>query len=214
MSDYYKIKLVGKKELAKNITRYIFEPNEKFVFLPGNYAIMFNNKNPNTAGMSRPFTISSSPNEKNVNFTIKKVGTFTTELEKLDIGDSLDIEAPLGSLAYKPEHHGKNIIFIAGGTGITPYLSMKKYAEEENHNTNFKLFYSVKDKDELITEDANKIIISSEGKRIDEEFLKENISKEELNNSFIFVCGPPPMEKAIEKILVKLSAKKVIVEGN
>ena len=212
MSDYYKIKLLKKEVIAKNIFKFVFGSSEKFSFLPGNYVMMFNNKNEKVAGLSRPFTISSSPKKEGLEFIIKKVGRFTTELFELNEGDTLDIEAPLGKLSYKPEHYGKNIIFVVGGTGITPYISIKHFAKEENHNTNFKLFYSVKEKDELIVKDADKIIISNEGKRIDKEFLKENINEDELNNSIIFVCGPPSMENAVEESLKELGAKNILRE--
>lgn len=224
MAEYYKIKLLKIEDVAKDVKKFYFKSNEKIDFISGNYAFLFNNKNPKTAGMQRPFTMTSTPNEEIVEFIIKKVGVFTTELFNLKVGEELDIEAPHGVMTYdKEKYSDKKIIFIAGGTGITPFISMYKYVKKNNLNTNFKLFYSVKSREEIIKEIMfaeldSQIILSNEkiegygSGRIDKAYLIKNISSEELENSYIFVCGPPVMENAIEEILKEIGAKKIIRE--
>lgn len=215
MAEYYKLELVSIEDVAKEIRRFNFKPNEKFEFKPGNYVLMFNNKNSKVAGLSRPFTIVSTPDDDLISFIIKKVGVFTTELFNLKPGDTLDIEAPHGNMYFEEEI--KNIIFIAGGTGITPFICMQKHVKEKNIMINFKLFYSVKKEDEIIYKGLleqyeSMIVVSSAGKRIDELFLKENIKTSELENHDIFICGPPRMEDSIYEILKKMGAKHLHVE--
>jgi ferredoxin-NADP reductase/ferredoxin len=83
---------------------------------------------------SRPYSLVSSPNnlayyELGIK---KKEGGFVSPylLENLKIGDILEVTGPLGEFFYNPLFHGQNLVFIAGGCGITPFISMLRDISE------------------------------------------------------------------------------------
>lgn len=79
---------------------------------------------PSTQGLaeSHPFTISSAPHEPNLRFSIKACGDWTKQLHKTaKVGMTVKVEGPYGHMNYKHVNSGQ--IWIAGGIGITPFLS-------------------------------------------------------------------------------------------
>ena len=95
-----------------------------------------------------PFTISSHPLNNVLRITVKDLGDYTKEIVKLKKGDLAKIEGPFGlfSSRYAKE---KEQIWIAGGIGITPFLSLSK----DFYTNKVKLFWSVKSKEEAIYAD-------------------------------------------------------------
>jgi ferredoxin-NADP reductase len=115
-----------------------------------------------------------------------------------------------GAIAYKGEG-----IFIAGGAGVTPFISIFRFLHSKNKTGNNKLIFSNKTKADIILEEEFKKILGNNfiniladekvdgyatGK-ITDDFIKENSGG--LNKLF-YICGPPPMMDAIEKQLAGL----------
>jgi ferredoxin-NADP reductase len=106
---------------------------------------------------SRPFSIASSPNQL-VYYELgvkRKEGGFVSIylLDNLKIGDILEATEPLGDLYYNRTFHGKELVFIAGGSGITPFISMLKNIAEQNLKLKVWLFFGCLSEDDILFKD-------------------------------------------------------------
>ncbi|HEY5392120.1 MAG TPA: flavodoxin reductase, partial [Hanamia sp.] len=172
----------------------------------------------------RPFTFTCLPDNDYLEFTIKTYPSHkgvTNELLQLKKDDELILHDVFGAIAYKGEG-----VFIAGGAGVTPFISIFRYLHSKNEIANNKLIFANKTKADIILEDEfgkllgnNFINILSDEKvsgyangRITEEFIKTN---SDGINKIYYVCGPPPMMDAIEKQLANLhvSEKSIVKEA-
>ncbi len=111
---------------------------------------------------SRPFSIASSPNQLSfyeLGIRIKEGGFVSPFLvENLKVGDVLEASEPLGNLFYNPLFHGKDLVFIAGGSGITPFISMLKDISEKDIPLNIWLIFGcVTEKDILFRVELDEI---------------------------------------------------------
>jgi len=76
---------------------------------------------------SRPYSIASPPGSKYLELTVrKKTNGFVSSylLNTLKIGDELGSTGPAGSFYHEPLIDGQDLIFLAGGSGITPFMSV------------------------------------------------------------------------------------------
>ena len=94
---------------------------------------------------SRPYSLVSSPNQLSY-YELgvrKKEGGFVSPFlfENVKIGDIFEVTEPLGNLYYNPIFHGKDLIFIAGGCGITPFMSMLRDISEKRLPLNIWLIF-------------------------------------------------------------------------
>ena len=168
----------------------------------------------------RPFTFTCLPDDNYIEFTIKTYPSHksvTNELLQLKIGEELILDDVFGDITYKGEG-----IFIAGGAGVTPFISIFRHLRSKNEIGNNKLIFANKSKADIILEEEfrnllaeNFINILSDEKAegyasgfITEDFLKANIDN--LNKTF-YVCGPPPMMDAIEKMLANLHVDEKLI---
>lgn len=111
---------------------------------------------------SRPYSLVSSPNnlayyELGIK---KKEGGFVSPylLENLKVGDLLEAIGPLGEFYYNPLFHGKNLVFIAGGCGITPFISMLRDITERGLPINvWVIFGCLTEKDILFRNELEDI---------------------------------------------------------
>ncbi|MDQ4143365.1 MAG: ferredoxin reductase family protein [Actinomycetota bacterium] len=88
-----------------------------------------------------PFSITSGVGERNLRVAVKAVGDYTTAMRKLDEGAAARAEGPYGSFSYKNVHNNRQI-WVAGGIGITPFLSMARSLEPDGHEID--LFFGAK----------------------------------------------------------------------
>ena len=125
-----------------------------------------------------------------------------------------------GSISYKGEG-----VFIAGGAGVTPFISIFRYLKSKNELGDSKLIFANKTKDDIILEQEfkkllgnNFINILSEQKadgyaygQITMNFLQDNFGG---INQYFYLCGPLPMLEFVEKQLQNLNVdeKHIIKE--
>ncbi len=195
---------------------------KKLDFIPGQYCLVsfLDDKYPED---EKPFTYASSPTQKDyMELTVKKMGTFTKALHSLKVGEKLRIDGPRGESLNFDQSVKENVVFIAGGSGITPFMSSLIYAVDKNLPNNFVLFFSnrtVKDiiyreeLDEMGKRDNIKVINTltqeapedwrGEEERVDKEMIKKYVNN--LSDKLWYICGPPPMVDAMEKILIELN---------
>lgn len=216
----YIIKILEIESLSENIKKIKTEKPKNYNFVSGQHALVSINKL-ELKDKKRPFSISSSDKDDFLEFIIKiyAEGKITQQFNNLKKGDALIIGEPKGKISY----NGKGV-FIAGGTGINPFISIIKYLNKSEMKKNF-LIYLNKTQKEIILEselkklfDNNAIFILSREKKvgygyghIDKNFLKKNINN--FNQNF-YLCGPFKMIRELKQTLIELGAKqeKIISE--
>lgn len=137
--------LVKKKQEAKDIYSYVFGDKKNMSFQAGQYLEWtLPIAKTDSRGNRRYFTISSSPTEDNLMFTIKEPtprSSFKTGLDHLRQGDKILAYQLEGSFVL-PKDKNQKLAFIAGGIGITPFRSITKYLIDSNQSRNIVLLYS------------------------------------------------------------------------
>ena len=140
---------------------------------------------------------------------------------KLKKADELILHEVFGAISYKGEG-----VFIAGGAGVTPFISILRDLHEKNIIGNNILIFANKTKADILLEQEfadllgkNFINILSDEKaegyangQITEDFLKAYVND---TTQHVYVCGPPPMMEAVQKQLSSLhvSKKAITVEA-
>ena len=209
-----KIKLI--KNITHDVLQVVTEKPKNYNFTPGQATeVAINRKG--WENEKRPFTFTSLPDIDFLEFTIKTYPSqksVTNKLLQLKINDELILQDVFGTIAYKGEG-----IFIAGGAGVTPYISILRYLQTKNEIGENKLIFANKTKNDIILEHEfqkllgnNFINILSDEKvngyihgQITEDFLKANIGN---FDQYFYICGPPPMIESIEKQLENLNVDK------
>lgn len=221
MENIVKIKSI--KTVAHDVLQIQTTKPEAYSFLPGQATELSINTT-EWQSKKRPFTFTSLPEDEYLEFTIKIYPSHmgvTNELLKLKKEDELILHEVFGYITYKGEG-----IFIAGGAGVTPFISIFRHLKSINKIGNNKLIFANKTKDDIILEDEfkallgnNFINILSQEKRsgyeygqINENFIKTNLKG---TDELFYLCGPPPMMEAMEKYLLVLNVKKdrIIMEN-
>ncbi|MEW6188287.1 MAG: FAD/NAD(P)-binding protein [Thermodesulfobacteriota bacterium] len=195
------------------------EDEEKFAYHPGQFAEL------SIAGKGEiPIGIASSPTEKGfLLFTVNKVGSVTTFLHNMKVGDIMGVRGPLGNWYPLEEIKGKNLVIISGGFAFTTLRSTIVYLLDPANRGQFKditVIYGARNPGLLLymeeiaaweARDDIKVHITVDG--TDDPDWKYNIgfvpaitekkapSSEE---AFALVCGPPIMIKFTQPVLEKL----------
>lgn len=180
------------------------------------------------------FTISSSPNNKDFLTITTKIrsSTFKQALFHLLVGTPVVFYGPMGNFVLQdPE---SEYVFLIGGIGITPLLSILRFVDEEKLRIRITALISFSSRDELIGYDFLKRIDESnsnikviytvtdlksstdwtgETGRISEEMIKKDIV--DVYNSYYYIVGPPAMVNAMIEIVEKMGVgKEKIVKEN
>jgi ferredoxin-NADP reductase len=220
MNHIQKYQIQAKTRETRDVFIWRLAPREKiFAFQPGQFAMIHLLGKDGIQVGSKPYSIASSPlNKEHLEFGIKVQGEFTKAMAKLNPGGTLGISGPYGTFTYDPDVHQDAVMF-AGGIGITPLASMIRFAsfvapanriflyycnqteqdiayknildELAEKNSNFKIIYSV---DKCLT---NQWI--GETGLINEEKIKKQIA--DFQGKHFFLCGPPAFMDVVESAL-------------
>lgn len=158
---------------------------------------------------SRCFSMQSNPTDKLIRITYAIKGFFTKKMaESIHLNTNLWIKLPFGDL-FTQEHNKENAIFIAGGTGITPFLSLFTYPSFSSYN-NACLYAGFRKKE--LNQYQDEISLA---KQINPSFtvnylyqdvdgvidIARILEKSNAGSSF-FISGPPIMIKQFKKYLL------------
>ena len=177
-----------------------------------------------------PFSFASSPAEKNIiRFTIKELGDYTRCIGKVKVGEIAYIEGPYG-IFDALNSTAQELVFIAGGSGITPFLSMLRYMKDTNNTRKATLIWGIRYPHELFLKDEfeemkktnpNLVIIpvvsdddnwEGECGFIDRDRLERLVPCEDPNELIqkkdYYVCGPPLMVKIVRPALKSMGINK------
>lgn len=102
----------------------------------------------------RAYAIASSPHTlEYYDITVKRTpNPFVSAhlLDELKVGDPLWVTGPTGNFYYNPLFHGQNLVFLAGGSGITPAMSMIRDITEGGRDLSITVIYGSKTEDDII----------------------------------------------------------------
>lgn len=201
-----KLKLIDKKRQAGDVISFIFDPQQKLIWIPGQFLIYsLPHKKEDVRGIQRFFTISSAPYEKLVMLSTKiskNSSTFKKSLNSIKIGDEISAKGPDGDFVI--DNPKRNHIFIAGGIGITPFRSIILDLAHKNKPLNFTLIYSNKSAQFPFEEELNNAMKKFPHSQILKKIGMININDlSKLDKDSIFyVSGPDAMVDAMSKILL------------
>jgi ferredoxin-NADP reductase len=216
-----KARLVKKVKRAENIASYFFSVDLVPKYSAGQYIeLTIKHDNPDDRGQKRWFTVSIPPNDEYLSITTRYIpgssSSFKIALNKLGPDDIVNISAPMGDFVL-PIDQSIPLLFVAGGIGITPYLSILGYLLETREPRTISLLYSVKSKAEAINLDDYqdlltnyKLLVTGESSRLTSETILEEAGK--LKNPLIYISGPEKMVEVLGKEIVAsgIDSSKVV----
>lgn len=185
--------------------------------------------------VSRPYSIITSPKEAQENGYVeiivkeKEAGFVSKYLTRaLKKGDKMRIDVNQGDFSYNALRDKKDVLFIAGGVGVTPFISLSKDLLERKAVNSITLIYGVRNTtdilakeelDELEKQGVKVIYVMSEEPSYKGEkgFVSKDIIKKyvDIHNVTFFICGPIVMVDYVKKELkdLDIDLRKVRYEG-
>lgn len=233
-----KLKLVDKKELAKDTKAFFFEPEKKADYSPGQFFYFTipekKMKHKDPRGNTHHFTLFLSPTERDLVSLCTRMrdeSGYKNSLDEIKVGEEIEGEGPSGTFILDENEKGPHVL-LAGGIGITPFRSIIKYNVDKNlKDIDIHLIYANSVPEEIAfrkelekwakeNKNINLDMTCSRPKeskqkwpglkgRIDKKMIKKLVK--DVSTPTFWVCGPPGMVDAMEKMLgqIGISADRV-----
>ena len=199
----------------------------KFNFNAGQFAMLCFKDEPDPKLRCRAYSVSSSQNQHDyIDLTIKRYHEWTTRATSLPVGSVVELKFPFGKFCLDDPQD--EIVFIAGGVGVTPFMGMIRYLAETKSTRKARLLYSCrtswtiifKKELDLIAQDWSNLklvfTISDEDHQdsgwtglrgfIDKTFLQNEIG--DCSGKVFYVCGPNGMIRAVDEALTGLGVAR------
>jgi predicted ferric reductase len=209
---------------ANNVLTVTLAPpagRPRFDFVPGQFQFVTFLASQGLPVEEHHFTISSSPTQAGVHSsTIKASGDFTSLIGQVKPGDPVAVQAPFGRFSYLHHPKVRDLVFIAGGIGITPLMSNLRHMRDTGADRRVLLLYANKTEadivfkgelDRMAGQDKPQVKVvhtltqpgsdwRGETGRLDREKLRR-LCDARLAVSTFFLCCPPPMIQDLVAIL-------------
>ncbi len=191
------------------------EDERQVPYYPGQFMFL-KLRRPGRASEEHPFTISSSPTQRGaIMATIKQSGDFTNTIDQTIPGDMALLEAPYGRFSFM-HHNAPSLLFIAGGVGITPIMSMVRYLRDIEDRRPIRLIYGNRTERDIVfrkelsglPDNVSVTHVLSEPEEnwqglrgyVTADIIKEHAGPI-LENAHVYLCGPPTMmDKIIDEL--------------
>jgi len=221
--DQYVVRILQVEYITHDVKRFVVDKPQGYKHTAGQVLNMAINK-PGWEKKFRPFTYTSTEYDLLLEFMIKIYPDHkgvTEQMALLKPGDSLIITNSRSTIAYRGPG-----VFIAGGAGVTPFLSILRKLSHDGKFEGHTLIVSNKTKKDIIAEHElealflpapEKLILTLTREeipgyaygRIDEQFLRKYITD---FSQYFYLCGPPDFMQAMRSALEKLGAKSEGIE--
>jgi glycine betaine catabolism B len=206
-----------------DVISFRFPRTPELIYKPGQYFVITIKHD--SKELTHHFSFSSSPTEKEHFEFTKKLSDheYSVALKSAKIGDWARIDAPFGQFTFDGEY--PKIALLAGGIGITPFISIIKNATDKNLDAKITLFYGCRTENDIAfreelenmqNENRNLKMVcivnqpssqwTGETGIINSETIKKALP--DYKENVFYTCGPPPMVKAMETIIESLGLLK------
>lgn len=227
----YRVRLITRREVAQRTMAFYFERPPGFTFTAGQFIDLTLLDPPETdpEANTRAFTIASAPSEEQLLVVTRLRDTaFKRVLTGMPFGTVVNIEGPFGNLTL-PEIAVRPLVFLAGGIGITPFLSMLVQAATQHLPHRLVLFYSNRHPEDAPflheLQDLERKISSytfvatmtqmeeSDGSwtgetgYLDHAMLTKHLQG--IESPLYYIVGPPAMVKALRAMLNNAGVRQV-----
>lgn len=169
-----------------------------------------------------PFSIASSPSRPGrLEFTIKELGDFTRTIGSIQSGERAYVDGPYGNFGVHGHEDAPGLVFIAGGVGIAPVMSLLRWLADQGEQRPLWVFYGNRDLDRIVFREELEALQSRlslklvhvlgdppEGWTGERGFITAEVLNRHLpglrDRLHYFVCGPEPMIRLSERSLDSL----------
>lgn len=222
------VRLREKKKVAEGTVEFFFEKPDGFSYIPGQYVdfALINPSRTDADGSVRSFSLVGIPSDPDLRIATRiRETAFKRELEEMPIGGTVNLDGPFGSFTLHKDA-ARPAVFLAGGIGITPCMSIIRSVTEAGFGRALTLFYSNRRiEDAPFFEDLSRIAVAHErfnfiptmtamehslnmwnGERgyINEAMLMRHIK--DIAAPVYYVVGPPNMVLAMRTALIAAGA--------
>jgi len=226
--------LKNRQIIAQDTLMATFQLEKPVNFLPGQFALISLISAPykDAKGPERYFSIVNPPAKNNeISIATRLRDTaFKKSLAQMPIDAPIEVKMIGGSFTF-PENEERPIIFITGGIGITPFMSMLRHANENNLPNRITLFYFNRNQQSAVfieelkqlkeeNENFNLILIMTEDNNwqgekeiVSPELIKKYLS--EFVNNVYMIAGPPQMVQEVVGVLTDMGivSENIITEN-
>ena len=162
--------------------------------------------------LSRPYSIISSPKEAlagKLEIMVQRKGIFSTFIiDEAPAGTELWLGEPSGDFHHDDIRDRNHILAVAGGSGVTPFLSMMKAIREGSEDFRLTLIYGARtrahipfDPDEFRGKGVEAVVVLSEeeAEGYRHGFITADLLKEYIDDdTSVFMCGPDAMYRFVK----------------
>jgi ferredoxin-NADP reductase len=216
------VKVLKTEFVTHNVKRFTLEKPAGYSFISGQATDVAINK-PGLEEELRPFTFTCVNGDDHLEFTIKIYrghDGITEKLLDVNPGDELIIHEVFGAINYSGPG-----LFIAGGAGITPFISIFRQLRLENKLPGNVLLFANRTEDDVIIREeldemfgenridiiSNPVIPGKQRRHIDKELIKRHLPEK---SGYCYVCGPDEFIASMVSYLCELGVQKdhIIIE--
>lgn len=218
MSSRYEVPIVSKSAIAPGVTEVTLDISKtNFRFTAGQYATLTlpATTDQPTTSQFHDFSIVSSPNDhEKLKIAFRNSDSFFKKtLLSLPLGAPIILEGPSGNFTL-PEQTDKPIVLIAGGIGVTPFMSMLTAISESKQPYQLALLYSNRDSASTVYADdlqklaklipslkitftmTNDILWKGETRELGSDLVASYVG--DMSNCIFYIAGPPSMVFALQ----------------
>ena len=203
-----KMRLYDSRKLTGDIYRFRFEPERRLYYTAGQFAeFSFPDITSDTRGAIRQFTLSGSPQEDLITITVRcrrPLSAFKRQLLAMRPGDIIYATESLGDFVL-PLDSTIPLVWIAGGVGITPFLSMAGSLRDDSARRTIRLLHVVSNQQQALGSDlfsqagiVRQVFVSRDDTTGWRKFLPEPTSDE-----LVYIAGPDNMVETTHRLLMQ-----------
>jgi glycine betaine catabolism B len=223
------LKFNRKVSLTPSSEEIRFTTDRPVHFMPGQYVeITIPHRRPDLRGTRRSFSVTSIPDNSVVTLGVKYYepsSTFKKNLRLLEKGTVVQATMFAGDFLL-PKDPKRPLLFVAGGIGITPFISYLRYLASINQKRNITLVYAVSSAAEIayapilkssgikvliVTKNTSTGIWPQGWEFLHESFVSKNVLEvvKDISQRDCFVSGSPAMVRSVKSSLRQLGVKHI-----
>jgi predicted ferric reductase len=205
---------VESSHLRGTITDIFIRFNRPFTVEPGQFVYLSVTDSREIKAELHPFSVSGRC-EDGIRLSVKALGDYTRSLKALKPGDSVTVFGPHGRFGARSRASQRNQVWLAGGIGITPFLSLLQSAADAGHELHGTLIWSMRERNEAVfLEDIERSLsrvpgirfalhVTSETGYLSAMGVQEVMGETRLRACDIFICGPAPMMQGLTRQFIQ-----------